>query len=83
MNKNHLWIALILSLLVVAPFNWFLHSTSLFIVIVGMIIKFSLYFLGILLALRLIQYLKDKLSYEKQIIELLKEIKEVQNKQNQ
>lgn len=82
MNRNNLWLALILSLLVVVPFNWYFGVTSLVVVFINMITKFSLYFIGILSALHLIQYLKRKSDYEKQIIELLKEIKESKKKSN-
>ncbi|MED1535488.1 hypothetical protein [Bacillus pseudomycoides] len=82
MNRNNLWLALILSLLVVVPFNWYFGVTSLVVVFINMITKFSLYFIGILSALYLIQYLKQKSDYEKQIIELLKEIKESKKKDN-
>jgi len=82
MNKNYFWLALILSLLVIVPFNWFLGTTSLFVVFINMITKFSIYFIGILSALYLIQHFKQKSDYEKQIIELLKEIKESKKKDN-
>ncbi|ENQ3080496.1 hypothetical protein ACEOWG_003791 [Bacillus cereus] len=75
MNKNHVCLALLLSFLVVAPFNWFILNTSLFLKIIGLLTKFILYFLVILLILRLLQYVKDKSSNEKQMVELLKEIK--------
>ncbi|CAG9614366.1 hypothetical protein BACCIP111899_03593 [Bacillus rhizoplanae] len=75
MNKNYIWIALIISFLVVAPFNWFLPNTSLFLVIIRMLTKLFLYFFGILLTLNLLQYLKNRTNHEKQIIKLLEEIK--------
>ncbi|EJQ73074.1 hypothetical protein IGK_05456 [Bacillus toyonensis] len=65
MNKKILWIALILSLLNVIPFNWYLGTTSTIVVFIDMIIKFSLYFIGIALALYLIQYLRYKINVEK------------------
>ncbi|MGY3372309.1 hypothetical protein COO14_30000 [Bacillus toyonensis] len=65
MNKKILWIALILSLLNVIPFNWYLGTTSTIVVFIDMIIKFSLYFIGIVLALYLIQYLHYKINVEK------------------
>ncbi|EJQ78310.1 Uncharacterized protein BC141101_05790 [Bacillus toyonensis] len=65
MNKKILWIALILSLLNVIPFNWYLGTTSTIVVFIDMIIKFSLYFIGIVLALYLIQYLRYKINVEK------------------
>ncbi|MDO8156022.1 hypothetical protein FKQ51_01230 [Bacillus toyonensis] len=65
MNKKILWIALILSLLNVIPFNWYLGTTSTIVVFIDMIIKFSLYFIGIVLALYLIQYLRYKINIEK------------------
>ncbi|MFY0145010.1 hypothetical protein [Bacillus cytotoxicus] len=79
MNKKFLWLALILSLLVVAPFRWHL-GTSFLVIFIDMITKFSLYFIGIVLALYLIQYLKQKIEYEKQILQLLKELKENKKK---
>ncbi|PEA53131.1 hypothetical protein CON64_19755 [Bacillus pseudomycoides] len=75
MNKNHVWLALFLSFLVVKPFNWFFPMPSLFLSIIGLLTEFTLYFLAILLILRLLQYVKDKSSNEKQMVELLKEIK--------
>ncbi|PEW92130.1 hypothetical protein COI74_17510 [Bacillus wiedmannii] len=79
LNKNNLWIALILSLLIVAPFYWFLPNTSLFLVIIDTLIKFSLYFLGIFLTLNLITYLKNQTNHQKQVIKLLNEIKNTIN----
>ncbi|KAB2355839.1 hypothetical protein F8503_25675 [Bacillus toyonensis] len=67
MNKKILWIALILSLLNVIPFNWYLGTTSTIVVFIDMIIKFSLYFIGIVLALYLIQYLHYKINVEKKV----------------
>ncbi|MEH6888890.1 hypothetical protein V7024_03910 [Bacillus sp. JJ864] len=75
MNKNHVWLALLLSFLAIGPFRWFFPFSSLFFDILYDLTKFTLYFLAILLILRLLQYLKDKSSNEKQMIELLKEIK--------
>ncbi|ENQ3107567.1 hypothetical protein SAMN04488168_103139 [Bacillus sp. 491mf] len=75
MNKNYVWLALLLSFLVVKPFRWFFLTHSLFLDIIYTLTEFALYFLVILLILRLLQYVKDKSSNEKQIIELLKEIK--------
>ncbi len=70
MNKKILWIALILSLLNVIPFNWYLGTTSTIVVFIDMIIKFSLYFIGIVLALYLIQYLRYKINVEKRMVKL-------------
>lgn len=75
MNKNHVWLALLLSFLVVKPFSWFFPIPSLFISIIGLLTQFTLYFLVILLILRLLQYVKDKSSHEKEVIELLTKIK--------
>ncbi|PJN57617.1 hypothetical protein BAWEI_55140 [Bacillus mycoides] len=75
MTKIHIWLALILTILLVAPLNWYFSNTSLFLVIIGIITKFCLYFLGILVMIRLLQYLKDRASYEKQLLEHLKELK--------
>ncbi|MDP7977555.1 hypothetical protein [Bacillus multifaciens] len=75
MNKNHVWLALLLSFLVIRPFRWLFPFSSLFFDILYDLTKFILYFLVILLILRLLQYVKDKLSNEKQMVELLKEIK--------
>lgn len=79
LNKNNLWIALVLSFLIVAPFYWFLPNTSLFLVIIDTLIKFSLYFLGIFLTLNLIKYLKNQTNHQKQVIKLLNEIKNTIN----
>ncbi|MES1049620.1 hypothetical protein FOA24_09295 [Bacillus thuringiensis] len=79
MNKNPLWLALILSFFVVAPFDWFLPNTSLFLVIIDKLIEFSLYFLGIFLTLNLIKYLKNQTNHHKQVIKLLDEIKNTIN----
>ncbi|ENQ3081233.1 hypothetical protein ACEOWG_004599 [Bacillus cereus] len=75
MNKKYVWIALIISFLVVAPYNWFLPATSLSLVIIKIITNFILYFFGILLTLNLLQYLKNRINYEKHVIKLLEEIK--------
>lgn len=84
MNKNHVWLALLLSFLVVKPYNWFFLAPSLFLSIIGELTQFVLYFLAILLIFRLLQYVKDKSSHEKQMIELLKEIKtEVERKKKE
>lgn len=82
MNKNHLWIAIILSFLIVAPFSWYFGTTSLFVVLIRMITEFALYFIGILSVLYFIQYLRQRSEHEKQIIELLKKITEKQKKNN-
>lgn len=75
MNKTHIWLALILSILLAAPLNWFFPNTSLFLKIIGIITNFFLYFLGILVMIRFLRYLKDRTSYEKQLLEHLKELK--------
>ncbi|PEL03025.1 hypothetical protein COL24_30950 [Bacillus toyonensis] len=81
MTKIHIWLALILTILLVAPLNWYFSNTSLFLVIIGIITKFCLYFLGILVMISFLQYLKDRASYEKQLLEHLKELKSVIDRQ--
>ncbi len=82
MNKNYLWIAIILSFLIAAPFSWYFGTTSLFVVLIRMITEFALYFIGILSALYFIQYLRQRSEHEKQIIELLQKTTEKQTKNN-
>ncbi|KXY52894.1 hypothetical protein AT261_21505 [Bacillus cereus] len=82
MNKNYLWIAIILSFLIVAPFSWYFGTPSLFVALIRMITEFALYFIGILSVLYFIQYLRQRSEHEKQIIELLQKITEKQTKNN-
>ncbi|MEK4915902.1 hypothetical protein [Bacillus sp. FSL E2-8887] len=81
MNKNHLGLALLLTFLIVMPWNWLFYDAHVFISIMDRISKFTIYFLLILLILQLMSYIKHKIKYEKELLEYIK--KEKNNKKEQ
>jgi len=81
LNKNHIWLALLLSLLIVMPWNLLFFYTPMLLPIMGFISKFILYFLLVLVSLRFLQYLKHKTNYEKELIELIKKSNHLTNKE--
>ncbi|OFD07858.1 hypothetical protein BTGOE7_24670 [Bacillus thuringiensis] len=81
MNKNHIWLALLLSLLIVMPWNLLFFYTPMLLPIMGFISKFILYFLLVLVSLQFLQYLKHKTNYEKELVELIKKSNHLTNKE--
>ncbi|MED0873158.1 hypothetical protein [Bacillus mobilis] len=74
MRKQILLIALILSFLYVFPFEWYLNGPNFLTEIIKMLTSGTLYFIGFLLVIQTIQYLKMKQEKENKIIQLLQEL---------